>query len=64
MAPKKSPQPLPLKSGDKVYRAEVPDQVCIIVSINTEQGAATVNLKDTNLEWFGYPIAKLTRVEK
>jgi hypothetical protein len=32
--------------------------------IHAEEGTADINLKNTNLEWFRYPLAKLTRIEK
>jgi hypothetical protein len=33
------------------------------VSITRQRKGAEINLKDTNLEWFEYPLAKLRRVE-
>jgi hypothetical protein len=48
----------PLKAGEKVYRTDSETRsVCIIVSIDHEAGTATVNLKDTELQWFKYPIS-------
>jgi hypothetical protein len=67
MATKKSSPPPspPLKAGEKVYRTDWEIRsVCIIVSIDHEAGTATVNLKDTEQQWFKHPISKLVRVEE
>jgi hypothetical protein len=62
-AKKSSPPPSPpLKAGEKVYRTDSEIRsVFIIVSIDHEAGTATVNLNDTELQGFKYPISKLTR---
>jgi hypothetical protein len=67
MATKKSSPPPspPLKAGEKVYRTDWEIRsVCIIVSIDHEAGTDTVNLKDTEQQWFKHPISKLVRVEE
>jgi hypothetical protein len=52
-----------LGGGDKVRRIDSNIQSgWIILSIDHEGGTADIYLKDTDLEWFKYPLAKLERI--
>jgi hypothetical protein len=49
----------PLKSGDHIRRDADVKSVWVITKLHEEEETADINLKDTNLEWFRYPLSKL-----
>jgi hypothetical protein len=50
--------------GDKVYRSDSDMRsVYVITSIDREGKTADINLKDTDLEWFKYPLEKLKLIK-
>lgn len=55
----------PLKTGDKVRRidSKVPS-VWIVFNIDPIGETADICLKDTNLDWFKYPISNLELIEE
>jgi hypothetical protein len=55
----------PLAPLDEVYRTDSDlGSIWVILTLHPEEQTATIYLKGTDLQWFRYPLAKLTRVEK